>query len=112
MTTFLGELETPTVEAETADDQYSPLNLEEVIQSIKPMQSSKASGTDGFPTEFFKKFHTKLAPLLLSMYNESLERGSLPPALTQASIVLLLKKGKDPVLPVLHLGSQAPLMWM
>lgn len=59
------------------------------------MQSSKAPWPDGFPTEFFKKFNTKLAPLLLSMNNESLENGSLPPTLTQASIALLLK-GKDP----------------
>lgn len=30
------------------------------------------------------------------MYNESLDHGSLPPTLSQASITLLLKKGKDP----------------
>ena len=90
MTTFLGELETPTVEAETADYLDFPLNLEEVIQSNKSMQSGKAPGPDGFPTGFFKKFYTKLAPLLLSMYNASLEQGSLPPTLTQASIALLL----------------------
>lgn len=30
------------------------------------------------------------------MFNESLERGSLPPTLTQASIALLLKSGKNP----------------
>ena len=35
MTTFLGELETPTVE--TVDYFNSPLNLDEVIQSIKSM---------------------------------------------------------------------------
>lgn len=30
------------------------------------------------------------------MYNESLDHGSLPPTLSQTSITLLLKKGKDP----------------
>lgn len=30
------------------------------------------------------------------MYNESLDHGSLPPTLSQASITFLLKKGKDP----------------
>jgi hypothetical protein len=62
MTTFLGELETPTVEAETADDLNSPLSLKEVIQSIKSMQNRKAPWPDGFPTEFFKKVYSKLAP--------------------------------------------------
>lgn len=37
-----------------------------------------------------------LAPLLSCVYNKSLERGSLPPTLTQASVPLLLKKGKNP----------------
>lgn len=69
------------------------------------MQSSKAPGPDGYPTEFLKKFSGKLAPLLLAMYDESLDRGSLPPTLTQASIALLLKKGRDPVL----CGSYRPL---
>ncbi len=32
------------------------------------------------------------------MYNESLENGLLPPTLTQASVALLLKKGKDATL--------------
>ncbi len=50
------------------------------------------------PIEFFKTFIGKLAPLLLSVFNESLESGSLPPTLTQATIALLLKKDKDPTL--------------
>ena len=46
MTMFLSELQTPTVE--TADGLDSPLSLEEVIQSVKLMQSSKAPVPDGF----------------------------------------------------------------
>ena len=44
MTTFLGELEAPTVEADNADDLDSPLSLEEIFPSIKSMQSSKPPG--------------------------------------------------------------------
>ena len=39
------------------------------------MQSNKAPGPDGFPIEFFKTFIGKLAPLLLSVFNESLDSG-------------------------------------
>ena len=81
----------------TANELDAPLNVEEIKSSIKAMQNSKSPGPDGFPVEFLKKFINKLAPLLNSVFNESLEHGSLPPTLTQASISLLLKKGKDPV---------------
>lgn len=62
------------------------------------MQNRKAPGMDGYPVEFYKKFKVQLAPLLLAVFTESLERGSLPPTFSQASISLLLKKDKDPTL--------------
>lgn len=46
--------------------------------------------------EFFKTFIDKLAPILLSVYNDSFEHGLLPPTLSQALITVLLKKSKDP----------------
>lgn len=64
-----------------------PLNLYKATRPLAP---------DGRSVGFLKKFLDKLAPLLLPMYNESLDHGSLPPTLTQESITLLLKKGKDP----------------
>uniref|UniRef100_A0A669BN31 Reverse transcriptase domain-containing protein n=1 Tax=Oreochromis niloticus TaxID=8128 RepID=A0A669BN31_ORENI len=47
----------------------------------------------------------KLAPLMTNMYKHSLEVGSLPPSLLQASISLILKKDKDP----LQCGSYRPI---
>ena len=46
-----------------------------------------------------------MAPLLLSVFNKSLDSGLLPPTLTQATIALLLKKDKDPI----SCGSYRPL---
>ena len=68
----------------------------EINNAIMSLQSGKAPGPDGFPTDFYKKFKDKLAPLLLSVYAEALENNILPPTLRQASITLLLKKNKDP----------------
>lgn len=96
MTSFLHDLVVPTVDPAVINTLDTPLGIEEIIQAIQTMQNNKAPGPDGFPTEFFKKFQDKLAPLLLSVYEESLERGSLPETMTQASIILLLKKDKDP----------------
>lgn len=105
MNQFLYNLENPTIDCDRVKELDAPLSLEELLLSIKAMQSNKAPGPDGFTVEFFKKFSDKLAPLLLQMYNESLENGLLPPTLTQASISLLLKPDKD-----LNLcGSYRPL---
>ncbi|XP_056128105.1 GTPase IMAP family member 4-like [Rhinichthys klamathensis goyatoka] len=59
------------------------------------MQSSKAPGPDGFPIEFYKKFTALLDPLLVAVYNESFNTGTLPSTLTQASISLIPKEDAD-----------------
>lgn len=59
------------------------------------MQNGNAPGPDGYPIEFYKKFSDKLLTILLNMLNDSLFHGSLPQTLTEASITLLLKPGKD-----------------
>ncbi len=75
-----------------------PITLEEITKSINSLQSKKSPGPDGLPSEFYKKFNVKLAPLLLSVFEESLDLGMLPLTLRQASITLLPKDGKDPTL--------------
>ncbi len=94
MNTFLDGLNFPVIDSDAANGLDAPLAVEEIILALKSMQNNKAPGPDGFPVEFFKKFHDKLAPLLLSVYKES--HGSLPPTLRQACISLLFEKDKDP----------------
>ena len=53
-------------------------------------------GPDVLPPEFYKRFSTLLAPVLLDMYNHSLSTGTLPKTLTEASISVILKKDKNP----------------
>lgn len=58
----------------------------------------KCPAPNGFPSEFFKTFAIDtLSPLVLIMFNESLQNGSLPVTLRQATISLILKKDKDPL---------------
>jgi len=78
----------------------------EVVEAIVAMQSSKASGPDGFPIEFYKKSAALLGPLLVAVYNESFNTGTLPLTLTQASISLIPEKGKNPP----HCKSYRPIL--
>ena len=58
------------------------------------MQTGKCPEPDGLPAEFSKTFADTMSPLLLNMFNESLQSGSLPLMLHQATISLILKKDK------------------
>lgn len=70
--------------------------MKEVGHAIATVQSGKSPGPDGFPIKLFKRFLVKLSPLLLNVYNELFNVGTLPNTLCQAQISLLLKKNKDP----------------
>jgi hypothetical protein len=59
------------------------------------MQRGKSPGPDGYPIKFYKKFSDKLDPLLLEIFENALDQGVLHRTLTQASIPLFLKPGKD-----------------
>lgn len=96
MKNVLDSLDFPTVTLTTKNNLDAPIHLEEVTASLKSMQNDKAPGPDGFPADFLKKFSDQLAPLLLDMFNDSLEHGCLPLTLTQASISLIPKRNKDP----------------
>lgn len=105
MEQFFTDITIPQVDEATVDSLDSPISLEEVKAAISALQTNKSPGPDGFTVEFYKAFSAQLIPLLLDMYNESFELGHLPQTLCEASIILLLKKNKDPLL----CGSYRPV---
>lgn len=74
-----------------------PITMKEITEAIQNLPSGKAPGPDGFTAEFYKLYVEELSPLLLDMYCEAMDRGSLPPSLSDAVITLILKKDKDPL---------------
>lgn len=105
MTTFLDSIDIPTIDVTAKDNLDKPIQLQEIVDAINKMQSGKSPGLDGYPVEFYKKFSSQLAPILLEMFNYSFNQNYLPQTLTEASISLLLKPGKDP----LDCGSYRPI---
>lgn len=96
MNWFLDSLDIPCIDTDVSVDLDKSLEFSEILKGLQIMQNGKASGPDGFPIDFYKRFGKQLAPLLLDMYKDSLANGSLPLTLTQASISLILKRGKKP----------------
>ena len=72
------------------------ITLEEVKKAIKDLQNGKSPGGDGIPADFYKVFSDLLAPRLLGVFRDALERGSLPDSMQTALITLIHKKGRDP----------------
>lgn len=59
---------------------WQPVHEEEVLEN------NNSPDTDGLGAELYKSFSSQLAPFLFQVFNESFERGSLPPSLTQGLI--------------------------
>lgn len=92
---FFKNLKVPTLSSNQKEYLDEPLELREVSAAISAMQNGKSPGPDGFPIDFYKKFSDQLTPLLLDMFVDALSQGKLPDSLSEASITLLLKPGRD-----------------
>ena len=57
---------------------------------------NKASGPDGMPTYILKELHVshELAPILASLFQQSLDLGQLPNDWIKANVVPIFRKGK------------------
>uniref|UniRef100_A0A3Q2EIC0 Reverse transcriptase domain-containing protein n=1 Tax=Cyprinodon variegatus TaxID=28743 RepID=A0A3Q2EIC0_CYPVA len=88
--TFLADLNLPQLTEQDREYLEAPLNIQEISRAIKSMPLNKAPGLDGIPLDFYQSFEDILSPLLLDIYNEAFQNGSLPQSITLYSI----KKGR------------------
>lgn len=102
---FFEQMKIPRIDNEVANNLERPFSTTELINAINSMQNGKSPGPDGFSIEFYKKFATQLAPILLLVFEESFTTSSLPPTMRQAVISLIHKKDKNP----LECGSYRPI---
>lgn len=96
--TFFENLILPAVSEEQNAKLGADVSISEIVTAINLMQNNKSPGPDGFTSEFYKKFALQLAPTLGAMFKEAFSVGILPMTLRQASVSLLAKKDKDPLL--------------
>lgn len=87
----------PQINSESKVKLDDRISLSEIQNAMAQMQNGKFPGPDGFPTEFKKKNSLQISLLLLSVFEESLNNGSPPHSMRQASISLILKLNKNPL---------------
>lgn len=97
--TFLDKYPLPCISTADAGLLNAPLTEEELLEALAHTQNDKAPGADGLPAEVFKRYATQLILILLQVYNYAFETGRLPPSMSEALIIVLLKPGKDALSP-------------
>lgn len=83
---FLNSLQIKPIGKPEKDSCDKPITLSELSEAISHLKNSKSPGTDGLTSELYKLFSKELAPFLVEVFAESIERQYLPPTLTQGLI--------------------------
>jgi len=81
--------------SESEQSSYEgPLTLVEATEALRRSNRNKSPGADGLTVEFYFHFWDKLAEPLVTVFNQSLERGELPESM-KASVTRLIHKKDD-----------------
>ena len=62
---------------------------------IKNLPTNKSPGPHGFTGEFYQPFRVELTPILLKLFQNMAEGGTLPNSIYEATITLISKPDKD-----------------
>ena len=62
---------------------------------IRNLPANKSTGPDSFTAEFYQKFREELTPILLKLFQNIAEGGTLPNSSYKFTITLIPKSNKD-----------------
>ena len=80
---------------EEINNMNRPITSTKIDTVIKHLSTNKSPGPDGFTVEFYQTFTEELTPILLKLFQNIAEEGTLPNSLYEATIILIPKPDKD-----------------
>ena len=75
---FLEKHNLPRLNQEEIENMNRPITSTEIETVIKNLPTNKRPGPDGFTDEFNQTFREELTPILLKLYQNIAEGGTLP----------------------------------
>ena len=91
MDKFLEKQNLPRLNQEEIENINRPITSTEIETVIKNLPTNKNPGPDGFTGEFHQTFREELSPILLKLFQNIAEEGTLPKSFYEATITLISK---------------------
>ena len=85
----------PRLNQEEMENINRPITSTEIEIVIKNLPTNKSPGPDGFTGEFYQIFREALTTILLKLFQNIAEEGTLPNSFYEATITLMPKPDKD-----------------
>ena len=95
MDKFLEKHNLPRLNQGEIENINRPITSTEIETVIKNHPTNKSPGPDGFTGEFYQTFREELTPILLKLFQNIAEGGTLPNSFYEATITLIPKPDKD-----------------
>ena len=92
---FLESYNLPRLNQEETENMNRPITSNEIETVIKNLLTNKSPGPDGFTGEFYQTFREELTPILLKLFQNIAQEGTLPNSFFEAIITLIPKPDKD-----------------
>ena len=94
MDKFLEKQNLPRLNQEEIENMNRPITSTEIETVIKNLPTNKSPGPDGFTGEFYQTFRQELTPILLKLFHNIADGGTLPNSFYEATITLRTKPDK------------------
>ena len=92
---FLEKFNLPRLNHEEIEIVNNPITCTEIEAVIKNLPKNKSPGWNDFIGEFYQTFRDELMPILLKLFQNIEEEGTLPNSFYKATITLIPKPEKD-----------------
>ena len=95
MDKFLQKHNFPRLNQEEIENINRSITSTEIETLIKNLSTNKSPGPDSFTGKFYQTFREELSPILLKLFQNIAEGGTLPNSFHEANITMIPKPDKD-----------------